>query len=76
MNITFHLGGPFKKSPQVAALPDGKLPELQKSDLLHLHATISFDSPEKVGATPGGEAMSTSGVPQKSKDVEHGAFLV
>jgi hypothetical protein len=46
MYVAVHLSCPLQKSPQIATFPPGKLPELQYADLLHLHACVSFDTPQ------------------------------
>ena len=71
MDVTVHLTRPLQESPEVAALPPGELPELQKADLLHFDPTIGLDSPEKIRATPGSEAVSAGRIPEKAENVAH-----
>ena len=75
MDVALHFRGPFQKAPQILALPPGELPELQESDLLHLHPTISFDSPQQVRAAPRSKVVAAGRVPQESEHVAHGDIL-
>lgn len=75
MDVVFHLAGPPQEAPEVAALTPHELPEFEESDLLHLDAGVSLDAPEKIGAAPGGEAMSLGGVPEKADTVPHAGII-
>ena len=57
------------------ALVPHELPEFQKTDLLHLHATVGFHPPQQIWAAPGGKAMAAAGVPQESQHVAHGSSI-
>src|SRR3954451_24186586 len=69
--ILFHLTGPFQKSQEFEALAPHESPELQKADVVHLHARISLDAPAQIRTSPRREMMAACGVPEKSEDVEH-----
>src|SRR5579862_6607725 len=71
MNVALHLSRPFQKSPEIAALPPGKFPKLQKADLLHFHPAVGLNPPKKERAAPGSEAVSAGSIPKKSKNVGH-----
>ena len=71
----FHLAGPAQEAPEVAALAPHELPELEESDLLHFDAGVGLDAPEKIGAAPGGEAMSLGGIPEKADTVPHAGII-
>jgi len=69
-----HLSSPLQKTPQVAALPPGKLPELQEANLLHLYAAVGLNPPQQVGTAPRCQPMASCGIPEKAKDAEHGVL--
>jgi hypothetical protein len=71
MDVAFYFTRPFKKAPKIAALPPYELPKLQEPDLLHLDSAVGFHPPQKIGAAPRGEPVSTGRVPEKSKHVAH-----
>ena len=48
-----------------------KFPKLQKPDLRHLDARISFNPPEKIRAPPRRDPMPTRRIPQKSRHLPH-----
>ena len=75
MDVALHFRGPFQKALQILALPPGELPEFQESNLLHLHPTISFDSPQQVGTPPRGKVVAAGRVPQESEHVGHAVIL-
>ena len=75
MDVALHFRSPLEKSPQIFALPPGKFPELQQSDLLHLHAAIGFDPPQQIGTAPGREMVSAGSIPQKPQHVAHSVIL-
>ncbi len=75
MGVAFHFPGPFQEAPELFALPPGKFPKFKKADLVHLHAGIGFDSPQKVRAAPGSEVVSAGGVPQEAEHVAHGDII-
>ncbi len=70
-----HFRRPFEKAPKVVALPPDKFKEFEQADLVHLHAGIGFDTPEKIGAAPGREMVSASGIPKKAEHVAHGSMI-
>ena len=76
MDVALHLARPLEKAPQVVPLAPHEFPELQKSDLRHLHASVCFDAPKKVGASPWGQAMAPGGVPQEAKLVAHTETII
>ncbi len=55
----------------MGALPPQELPKFQKSDLLHLYATIGLNAPQQIGAAPGREPVAAGGVPHESQGVAH-----
>ena len=75
MDVAFHLASPAQKAPEVVALPPHKFPEFQKPDLLHLDAGIGLDAPEKIRASPGGEAVAFRGIPEEADSVPHGVMI-
>jgi hypothetical protein len=56
----------------VCTLPPQELPELQKSDLLHLYAAVGLNAPQEIGAAPRGEPMASGGIPHESQGAVHG----
>ena len=76
MGVALHLAGPAQEAPQFVAFSPHKFPELQEADLLHLHAGISLDAPEKIRATPWSQAMATGGVPEEADFVAHAAPII
>lgn len=71
MGVVLHLGCPLQKAPQIIPFAPRELPELQKADLLHFDTAIRLDPPEQVRATPWGQTVATSGVPEKSNHKSH-----
>ena len=71
MRIALHFTGPAQESPEFVAFAPHELPELQETDLLHLDACIGLDTPEKIGAAPGSQAMAPSGIPEEADLVAH-----
>jgi hypothetical protein len=66
-----HLGGPLQEPPQMRALPPGKFPEFQKTNLLHLDPAVGFNPPQQIRTAPWCQAVSPGRIPQESKDVAH-----
>ena len=55
----------------MGALPPEELPKLQKPDLLHLHPAVGLNTPQKIGTTPGSEAVATGGIPHEAQGIAH-----
>ena len=72
---TLHLTRPFQEAPQFTAFAPHKFPEFEKTNLLHLDAGVGLDPPKKIGASPGGEAMSFGGVPQEADRILHAEII-
>ena len=75
MSVALHLSGPTQKSPEFMTLAPHEFPEFHKADLLHLHAGVGFDAPEKIRAAPRGQTMATGGVPQEADLVAHSVII-
>src|ERR1700733_15487252 len=75
MDVVVHFRGPFEEAPEAHALPPDEFPELQESNLLHLHAAVGLDAPEQVRAAPRRKAVPAGGVPEKSQHI-HGVSSV
>lgn len=75
MDVAFDLAGPAQKSPEFAAFTPHELPKLQKTDLLHLDAGVSFDAPEKIWTAPGSQMVSACGIPEEADLVAHGPII-
>ncbi len=60
----------------MAALPPGKLPELQKTDLRHLHAGVGLNAPEQIRTSPRSEMVALGGIPEETQNVAHGLPVV
>ena len=71
MDPAFHVSGPAEKPPEFVAFAPHKFPEFHKSDLLHLHAGVSFNAPEQIRAPPRGQAVPPSRIPQKADERGH-----
>ena len=59
----------------MCAFPPQKLPELQKSDLLHLHPAVGLNTPQKIGTAPGRKAMASGGIPHEAKRIAHAQII-
>jgi len=57
------------------ALSPYKFRKLKQADLVHLHARISLDAPQQIGAVPGREMMPAGSIPEKPKHVAHGEMI-
>jgi len=71
MNVAVHPACPFKKAPKVDALGPEKFPEFEEADLRHFDARIGLHAPEKIGAAPGRETVSSRRVPEEAEHVAH-----
>ena len=76
MGVALHLGCPFEKAPEIAALAPHELPKFHKTNLRHLHAGVGFDAPQQVGTSPRGQAMAFGGIPEKTEFVAHAAIII
>jgi len=59
----------------VVAFTPHEFPEFQKTDLLHLDASVSFDAPEKIGASPWSKTVAFRRIPQKENLVAHKGMI-
>src|SRR5262249_41882902 len=71
VDVVVHLAGPLQESPQAVAFGPQKLPEFEEADLGHLNAGVRFDAPEQVGATPGGDPVAASRIPEEAQHLSH-----
>src|SRR5258708_158853 len=71
VSVALHLPRPLQKQPKVAALTPEKFPELQKPNLLHLHAAVGLNPPQQIRTAPGSQPVPTGCVPHVSQHVEH-----
>lgn len=75
MDEMVDFGGPFQKAPEIPSFTPHEFPEFQEADLLHFDPAVGLDSPEEIGASPGCEAVSASGVPEKPQHLAHGESI-
>lgn len=75
MGPALHLPRPTQESPKFAAFAPHEFPELEETDLLHLHAGIGLDAPEEIGTPPRREAMAPGGIPQEADLVAHDLII-
>jgi len=71
VGVMLHFCRPLQETPEIMALSPGKLSKLEQANLVHLHARIGLDPPQKIRAVPGSEMMPAGGIPKEAEDVTH-----
>ena len=72
MDVMINFGSPSQEAPKIAPFLPHENPESHKADLLHFHAAVSLNAPQKIWASPRRETVPARSVPEEAEHLAHG----